>query len=142
MSLSDCKIIELPKIVDPRGNLSFIEGGKHVPFDLKRLFYLYDVPSGETRAGHALKECAQFVIATSGSFTVSLDDGKDKKSFLLNRASQGLYIPPLVWRDIDNFSTGSVCVVLASHYYDEADYYRSYENFIGAVNSVGSGAIK
>lgn len=141
MLLPDCKIIELPKIVDPRGNLSFIEGGKHVPFDLKRLFYLYDVPSGESRAGHALKSCAQFVIAASGSFTVSLDDGKDKKSFLLNRASQGLYIPPLVWRDIDNFSTGSVCVVLASHYYDEADYYRSYEKFIDAVQSA-AGASK
>lgn len=142
MLLADCKIIELPKIGDPRGNLSFIEGGKHVPFDLKRLFYLYDVPSGESRAGHALKACAQLVIAASGSFTVSLDDGTDKKSFLLNRASQGLYIPPLVWRDIDNFSTGSVCVVLASHYYDEADYYRNYEEFIDAAQFAGSAASK
>lgn len=140
MSINDSKIVELPKIADPRGNLSFVEGGRQVSFDLKRVFYLYDVPSGESRAGHALKTCAQFVIAASGSFTVSLDDGTEKKSFLLDRPQRGLYIAPMVWRDIDNFSTGSVCIVLASHRYDENDYYRSYEDFIEAMRTGGNAA--
>lgn len=132
--IQGCKIIELPKIADPRGNLTFIEGDKHIPFDIKRVFYLYDVPGGESRAGHALKKCHQFLIAASGSFDVILDDGKQKIRHHLNRSHYGLYIPPLIWREIDNFSSGSVCLVLASEHYDESDYYREYEDFLKAVH--------
>ena len=126
-------LIQLPKIQDPRGNLTFIENERHVPFTMKRVFYLYDVPGGEERAGHALKRCEQFVIALSGSFDVVLDDGKRTKRYHLCRSYYGLYIPPLVWRVIDNFSSGSVCMVLASEYYDEADYFRKYEDFVQAM---------
>lgn len=131
--IQGCKIIELPKIADPRGNLTFIEGDKHIPFDIKRVFYLYDVPGGESRAGHALKKCHQLLIAASGSFDVILDDGKQKIRHHLNRSYYGIYIPPLTWREIDNFSSGSVCLVLASEYYDESDYYREYEDFLKAM---------
>jgi hypothetical protein len=123
----------LPKIADARGNLTFIEGSRHVPFAVKRLYYLYDVPGGATRAGHAHKALHQFLIAMSGSFDVSLDDGSSKRKFHLNRSYYGLYIHPMVWRDIDNFSSGSVCLALASEYFDEADYYRDYEQFLIAV---------
>lgn len=133
MSISDCKIIELPKIQDPRGNLTFIEGGKHIPFEMRRAFYLYDVPGGSDRAGHALKSCEQFLIAMSGSFDVVLYDGKNNQRFHLNRSYYGLYIPPLVWREIDNFSSGSVCLALASEPYDEGGYYREYRDFLAAV---------
>src|SRR4051812_18749888 len=107
MSLADCKIIELPKVNDPRGNLTFIEGGRHVPFEIKRVFYLYDVPGGAMRAGHALKRCHQFIIANSGSFDVIVDDGSGRQRYLLNRSYYGLYVPPLLWREIENFSYGS-----------------------------------
>ncbi len=133
MSLKECNLIQLPKISDPRGNLTFIQGCAHIPFDIKRVFYLYDVPGGESRAGHALKRCHQFLIAMSGSFDVVLDDGAEKKRYHLNRSYYGLYIPPLVWREIDNFSSGSVCTVLASEPYNEADYYRDYASFLTAV---------
>ena len=133
MSIKDCSLIDLPRVNDPRGNLTFIEGGRHVPFELKRIFYLYDVPGGAMRAGHALKRCHQFIVATSGSFDVVLDDGAERKRFQLNRSYYGLYVPPLVWREIDNFSSNSVCVVLASEAYDESDYYRDYEDFLSAV---------
>lgn len=133
MSIKDCSLIELPRVNDPRGNLTFIEGGRHVPFELKRIFYLYDVPGGAMRAGHALKRCHQFIVATSGSFDVVLDDGSERKRFPLNRSYYGLYVPPLVWREIDNFSSNSVCVVLASEVYDESDYYREYGDFMAAV---------
>jgi dTDP-4-dehydrorhamnose 3,5-epimerase-like enzyme len=133
MSIKDCTLIDLPRVNDPRGNLTFIEGGRHVPFELKRIFYLYDVPGGAMRAGHALKRCHQFIVATSGSFDVVLDDGSERKRFPLNRSYYGLYVPPLVWREIDNFSSNSVCVVLASEAYDESDYYRDYEDFLAAV---------
>jgi len=133
MSATLGRLIELPKIADPRGNLTFIEGGRHIPFDVKRVFYLYDVPGGESRAGHALKICEQFVVAMSGSFDVVLTNGRDKIRYHLNRSYYGLYIPPLVWRELDNFSSGSVCAVLASAVYDEADYYRDYEAFLAAV---------
>jgi hypothetical protein len=123
----------LPKINDPRGNLTFVEFGRHIPFDFKRIFYLYDVPSGETRAGHALKTCEQFIIAMSGSFDVLLDDGVEKKRYQLNRSFYGLYVPPLIWREIDNFSTGSICLALASEFYDEAGYYREYSEFLNAA---------
>ncbi len=133
MSLADCKIIELPKIADPRGNLTFVEEDNHLPYGIKRVFYLYDVPGGENRAGHALKNCYQFIIAVSGSFNVTLDDGHGKETFHLNRSYYGLNVPPLIWREIDNFSSGSVCLVFASEFYSESDYYREYEDFLKAV---------
>lgn len=136
MSLKNCKIIELPKIHDPRGNLTFIESNHHLPFSLQRVFYLYDVPGGEKRAGHALKTCDQFLIAISGSFNITLDDGLNKQSFQLNRSYCGLYISPLVWREIDNFSTGAVCLALASETYDESNYYRNYNEFLKAIKSL------
>jgi dTDP-4-dehydrorhamnose 3,5-epimerase-like enzyme len=136
MSIEDCKLINLPKISDPRGNLTFIEGDVHIPFQIKRVFYLYDVPGGETRAGHALKTCQQFVIAASGSFDVVVDDGVHKNRFQLNRSFYGLYIPALVWRELENFSSGSVCLVLASETYHAADYYRTYEEFKQKVKDV------
>lgn len=130
MSLEDCKIIELPKISDPRGNLTFIEGGEHIPFDISRVYYLYDVPGGAERGGHAHKGLSQLIIAMSGSFDVVLDDGKNKKRIHLNRSYQGLYVCPMIWRELDNFSSGSVCMVLASNKYDEDDYYRNYDKFL------------
>ena len=133
MSLKDCTLIQLPKVADPRGNLTFLEGGRHIPFAIKRVFYLYDVPGGEMRAGHALKSCYQFIIAASGSFDVTLDDGRQKRRYHLNRSYTGLLVPPLIWREIDDFSSGSVCLVLASEYFDEADYYREYADFLQAV---------
>jgi len=135
MSLETCKLIDLPKIADPRGNLTFIEGGRHVPFEVKRVFYLYDVPGGADRGGHALKQCHQFLIAMSGSFDVILDDGNEKKRIQLNRSYYGLYLPPMIWREMDNFSSGSVCLVLASERYSEADYYRDYTPFINALKA-------
>jgi hypothetical protein len=133
MSIQDCHLIDLPKINDQRGNLTFIEENRHVPFDIKRVFYLYDVPGGSLRAGHALKVCHQFIIAISGSFDVVLDDGTSRKRFHLNRSHYGLYVLPLTWREIDNFSSNSVCLVLASAAYNENDYYRNYESFLAAV---------
>lgn len=130
MSLEDCKIIDLPKISDPRGSLSFIEGGQHIPFDIKRVYYLYDVPGGSDRGSHAHKNLHQFIVAMSGSFDVVLDEGKEKKRFHLNRSYYGLYICPMMWRDLDNFSSGAVCMVLASAHYDEADYIRDYSEFL------------
>ncbi|ACS81631.1 sugar 3,4-ketoisomerase [Maridesulfovibrio salexigens] len=127
------QIIELPKILDNRGNLTFIENSRHIPFDIKRVYYLYDVPGGETRGGHAHKLLRQYIIAASGSFDVVLDDGKTKTKFSLNRSYYGLYIPTMTWRELENFSSGSVCLVLASEYYDPSDYYYSYDEFIKAV---------
>jgi hypothetical protein len=131
--IDNCQIIELPKIKDPRGNLTFIESGKHIPFDIQRVYYLYDVPGGAERGGHAHRELQQIIIAMSGSFDILLDDGYQKKQFNLNRSYYGLYICPMIWRSIDNFSSGSVCMVLASNLYDEADYYRNYEEFLADV---------
>lgn len=122
-------MIELPKISDPRGNLTFIEGGNHIPFDIKRVYYLYDVPGGAERGGHAHKNLHQLIVAMSGSFDVVLDDGLNKKRYHLNRSYQGLYVCSMIWRELDNFSSGSVCMVLASNNYDEDDYYRNYESF-------------
>lgn len=133
--LSNCTIIDLPKIADPRGNLTFIEENKHLPYDIKRVFFLYDVPGGETRAGHALKTCNQFIIAASGSFDVVLDDGLARQTFHLNRSYYGLHIPPLIWRELENFSSGSVSMVLASEFYSETDYYRDYQEFLKAARS-------
>ena len=133
MSIHDCKIIQLPKIQDQRGNLTFIESGRHMPFDIRRVYYLYDVPGGAARAAHGHKKLHQLMIAMSGSFDVTLDDGVEKKAFHLNRSYFGLYIPPMMWRDLDNFSSGAVCMVLASEYYDEEDYFREYTDFIQAT---------
>jgi hypothetical protein len=134
MSLTECKIIDLPKINDPRGNLTFIEGGRHVPFEIKRVYYLYDVPGGAERGGHAHRALHQLIIAMSGSFDVILKDGTRQQRFHLNRSYSGLRICPMIWREIDNFSSGSVCMVLASNFYAESDYYRNYEEFLQAKN--------
>jgi dTDP-4-dehydrorhamnose 3,5-epimerase-like enzyme len=129
-SLDNCRIIDLPKIADARGNLTFVEGGNHFPFEIKRAYYLYDVPAGAERGGHAHKGLHQLIIATSGAFDIVLDDGRQKKRYHLNRPYYGLYICPMIWREMDNFSSGSVCLVLASNLYDEADYYRDYSQFV------------
>lgn len=134
-SLNQCRLIDLPKIQDARGNLTFIEGGRHLPFEVKRVFYLYDVPGGSMRAGHALKTCHQFIISLSGSFDVVLDDGSAKQRFHLNRSYYGLYVTPLTWRELDNFSSNSVCLVLASETYSEDDYFRDYPSFLAAIES-------
>ena len=134
MGLNDCKIINLPKLTDPRGNLTFIEGNRHIPFDIRRIYYLYDVPGGSERGGHAHKALSQLIIAISGTFDVILSDGCDKKRFHLNRSFQGVYVCPMLWRELDNFSSGSVCLVLASNVYDESDYYRNYEEYLKALN--------
>jgi len=135
MTIDECRIIELPQIHDPRGNLTFIEGGRLLPFEIKRVYYLYDVPGGATRAGHGHKKLSQLMIAMSGSFDVELDDGFQKKKIHLNRSYYGLYICPMIWREIDNFSSGSVCMVLASDHFDESDYYRDYQEFLKAATS-------
>jgi dTDP-4-dehydrorhamnose 3,5-epimerase-like enzyme len=129
-SISECKVILLPKIADPRGNLTFIEGDRHIPFAIRRVYYLYDVPGGAERGGHAHKELHQLIIAMSGSFDVVLDDGAERKRFHLNRSYAGLYVCPMIWRGIDNFSSGSVCMVLASNRYEEDDYYRDYAEYV------------
>ena len=132
MSIDLCQILELPKIQDPRGNLTFIEGNVHVPFDIQRVYYLYDVPGGSERGGHAHKQLHQFIVAMSGSFDVVLDDGKDKKRVHLNRSYNGLYVCPMIWRELDNFSSGADCMVLASRRYSEDDYHRDYAEFMRA----------
>jgi hypothetical protein len=133
MSLNRCRIIELPIIPDPRGNLTVIESNRKIPFEIKRVYYLYDVPGGAERGGHAHKELQQFVIAMSGSFDVHLDDGANKQTYHMNRSYYGLYIGQMIWREMDNFSSGSVCLVLASTFYDESDYYRDYDEFLQVV---------
>jgi hypothetical protein len=137
MPLDQCRLIYLPRINDVRGNLTFIEGHNHVPFDIERVYYLYDVPGGASRAGHAHKGLQQLIIAMSGSFDVVLDDGGQKYRYQLNRSYYGLYISPMVWREIDNFSSGSVCLVLASRPYEEEDYYRDYDTFAAAARNGG-----
>jgi hypothetical protein len=134
MSIANCKIIELPKIHHPSGNLTFLEANRHIPFEIKRIYYLYDVPGGATRGGHAHRQLQQLIIAMSGSFDVLLDDGQEKQRYHLNRSYYGLYICPMIWRELDNFSSGSVCMALASEYYDESDYYRDYQTFKLMVN--------
>ena len=129
MPIGDCRIIELPKISDPRGNLTFIEASRHIPFEIRRVYYLYDVPGGAERGGHAHKALQQLIIAMSGSFDVVLDDGNNRIRFHLNRSYFGLYVCPMIWRELDNFSSGSICMVLASNLYDESDYYRNYDEY-------------
>jgi hypothetical protein len=133
VALSDCRVIEFPRINDPRGNLSFIEGGRQVPFDIRRVYYLYDVPGGAERGAHGHRALEQVVIAMSGSFDLTLDDGSIKMRYHLNRSYFGLYVPAMTWRELDNFSSGSVCLVLASDYYNEQDYFREYDDFKNAV---------
>ena len=129
-SIHDCKLIDLRKIQDVRGNLTPIEGGVDIPFDIKRVYYLYDVPGGESRGAHAHKALYQLIVAANGSFTVTLDDGTEKKSFNLNRSYHGLLVVPGIWRDLDDFSTGAVLLCLASEHYDVADYIRDYDEFL------------
>lgn len=130
--LSLCQIIEFPQIHDSRGNLTFIQSPDQIPFSIERVYYLYDVPGGAERGGHAHKELQQLIIAMSGSFDVILDDGKEKKRVHLNRSYQGLYVCSMIWRELDNFSSGSVCMVVASSRFDEDDYYRDYAEFMRA----------
>ena len=136
MALKDCRIIDLPKISDPRGNLTFIEGGRHIPFDIKRVYYLYDVPGGAERGAHGHRRLQQFIVAMSGSFDVILDDGFEKRTIHMNRSYYGLYVSPLMWRDITNVSSGAVLMVLASELYDESDYFRDYARFLEAAKSL------
>ena len=129
-TIDDCKIIDPRKISDPRGNLTQIEGGEDVPFNIKRVYYLYDVPGGESRGAHAHKKLYQLIVAANGSFTVTLDDGTNKRSFNLNRSYYGLLIVPGIWRDLDDFSSGAVLLCLASEHYEAEDYIRDYNEFL------------
>lgn len=135
-SVSDCRLVDLPRIHDPRGNLTFLESGRHAPFPIERVYYLYDVPGGETRGGHAHLELQQFIIAASGSFDVIIDDGRERQRYHLNRSYFGLYVPRMIWRELDNFSSGSVCLVLASAHYLEDDYIRDYADYCRIVDSL------
>lgn len=130
-SVHDCSMVELDKHhSDRKGNLTVVENGETLPFDVKRVYYLYDVPGGESRGSHAHRALEQLIVAASGSFTVTLDDGKDKRSFFLNRPYQGLYVKPGLWRDLDDFSSGAVCMVLASDVFQKEDYIRDYNEFL------------
>lgn len=129
-SVFDCSIIELPKITDRRGNITPVYSNENIPFDVKRVFYLYDIPGGEARGAHAHKKCHQFLVAASGAFEVVLDDGVNKRTVTLNRPYFGLHIPPGIWAAEQGFSSGSVCLVLASEKYDESDYIREYNDFL------------
>jgi dTDP-4-dehydrorhamnose 3,5-epimerase-like enzyme len=132
-SVEECRLIDLPKISNNSGNLTFMESGRHLPYDFRRVYYIYDIPGGAMRGSHAHKECHEFLIAISGSFDVTLDDGSTTKKFHLNRSHIGLYVCPAMWRDLDNFSSGAICLVFSSDYYDEKDYWRNYDDFINAV---------
>jgi hypothetical protein len=134
--IENCTIIDLPRINDPRGNLTFVEAGRHIPFDIRRVYYLYDVPQSAERGGHAHKALHQLIIAMSGSFDILIDDGYAKKTIHLDHSYSGLYVCPMTWREINNFSSGAVCMVLASEYYDELDYYREYNQFISDARRV------
>lgn len=132
----DCSLLELPKIENRLGNITPVENSKEIPFEIKRIFYLYDIPGGKDRGAHAHKECHQFLIAASGSFEVQLDDGYVKKTVLLNQPYRGLHIPPGIWASEVNFSSGAICLVLASHEYDESDYIRDYEEFKSLTGNI------
>ena len=135
-AVADCRLVDLPRVHDARGNLTFLESEKHAPFPIQRVYYLYDVPGGETRGGHAHKELQQFIIAASGSFDVIIDDGRERQRYHLNRSYFGLYLPRMIWRELDNFSSGSVCLVLASAHFAEGDYIRDYAEYCRIVESL------
>jgi oxalate decarboxylase/phosphoglucose isomerase-like protein (cupin superfamily) len=129
MQVSDVRIVDLPKILDPRGNLSFIEDNAHIPFEIERTYWIYDVPGGEMRGSHAYKTNCEFIVALSGSFDVVLHDGNQERKYSLNRSYYGLYVPPMLWRSMENFSTNSLALILSSTKYDEADYIRDFKSF-------------
>lgn len=135
MDISERRIIDLPRHFDPRGNLTVVEGGRNLPFDVSRVYWVYDVPAGESRGGHAHKHCREFIIAVSGSFHVTLDNGRERQTFLLNHPFQGLLVGTGMWRMLDDFSSGAVCLVLASDPFDEADYIRDYGEFVEYIKS-------
>lgn len=134
ITVFDCSLVELPKIQNRAGNITPVHNDIEIPFKVKRIFYLYDIPGGESRGAHAHKECHQFLIAVSGSFEVLLDDGKTRRIVQLNRPNWGIHIPPGIWASEVNFSSGSICLVFASHFYSEEDYLRSYEQYLDYVN--------
>ena len=136
-TVDDCRVLELPRIVRAEGTLTPIEGGKHVPFEIARVYYLYDVPGGSSRGGHAHKQLLQLMVAIMGSFDVVLDDGSTRRRVSLNRGYHGLYLPNLIWRELENFSSGAICVVLASQPYQESEYIREYSSFVQYKKSVG-----
>jgi hypothetical protein len=136
-SVENCRMVDLPRISDPRGNLTFIEGGRHVPFAIERVYYTYDVPGGAERGGHAHRDLAQLIVAMSGSFDVVLKDGRGTVRHHLNRSYRGIFVTPMIWRELDNFSSGSVCMVLASNRYDESDYFRDYADYLRAQGLPG-----
>lgn len=133
-SVYDCSIIELPRIGNEKGNITVVHGGINLPFRVARVFYLYDIPGGEARGAHAHKKCHQFLVAASGSFEILLDDGRNKRTIVLNRPYYGLHIPPGVWASEQSFSSGSICLVLTSHVYEEADYIRDYASFLKYID--------
>ena len=137
MTLNDVRIIQLPKILDRRGNLTFIEGDNHIPFEIKRTYWIYDVPGGEIRGGHAFKEQDELIVALSGSFDIVLDDGFEKKTYQLNRSYYGLYVPKGIWRQMENFSTNSLSMILASSAFNKEDYVFDYELFCKDINQNG-----
>jgi dTDP-4-dehydrorhamnose 3,5-epimerase-like enzyme len=138
--LDSIRLLNLPKVLDDRGNLSFFENSNQVPFDIKRVYWIYDVPGGEQRGGHAYKELQEFIVALSGSFDVILHDGREEKRFTLNRSYYGLYVPSMIWRHIENFSTNSLALIAANNNYNQEDYIRNFDEFIqikaNASNSI------
>jgi len=135
MKPDDCKLLDLPRIADERGALTVVEAERHIPFEVRRVFYLYEVPSGMSRAGHALRQCHQFIIAAAGGLDVVVDNGTARQRYHLDRPDQGLHVPPMVWRELESFSTGCVCLVLASDYYALDDYVDVYEDYLKAVET-------
>lgn len=135
MGIDHCKLVELPVVHNPQGNLTFIEEQRHIPFPIARVYYLYDVPEGAKRGGHAHRELEQLILPIGGSFDVVVDDGAERRRIVLDDPRVGLYLPRLIWRELENFSAGSFCVVLASAYYEEEDYYRDYDEFLAAVTA-------
>lgn len=135
MGIDQCKLVELPVIHDPQGNLTFIEEERHVPFPIARVYYLYDVPEGAVRGGHAHRALEQLILPIGGSFEVVLDDGRERKRIVLDQPRFGLYLPRLIWRELEKFSAGAFCLVLASAPYEESDYYRDYDEFRAAVSA-------
>jgi hypothetical protein len=133
-SIDECRYIDLPRIEDPRGSLSFVEGDRHIPFPIARVFYLYDVPTASYRGAHAHRSLQQFLLCIGGGFEVALDDGRQRRQAVLNRPWHGLYVPPMIWTSLNNFHPGSICLVLASAVYDASDYYRNYDEFLAAVH--------